>query len=254
ASLSNVNGTTNLVVYVRNDGNSTVTLKHVLLFGNFSTKINFIVNSSNLTEGQNASGRLVIRSPPLFYFNFSNGIFSFKFNATEAEKYSREGYENLIRLINSSGAIQINGSIFSNVNASDLEKLNFSQFKSILANLTNNTSISGLIKEKMNGTDAEKEFEHIKGAGEVDIELEHTKVLNFLVESNGTLALPFSTEDFENDSGIQVAPHSTVKLAFSSPISFGHGLLLVFPEKGSVYRIVISGEESARASANVTAS
>ncbi|MCL5238888.1 MAG: winged helix-turn-helix domain-containing protein [Candidatus Marsarchaeota archaeon] len=89
------------------------------------------------------------------------------------------------------------------------------------------------------------------------------RVLNFIVTSNGTLALPFlgagaspemQTCDncFQNDSGYVLQAGSSVNLTFSGQIDYANGHIRVTPINGSLWELTVIGDGGAHTATNVT--
>ncbi len=97
-------------------------------------------------------------------------------------------------------------------------------------------------------------------SGEYESEIDHQgilqasfKTINFLVAQNGTLFLPALGSNFEGE-GYTLAAGQSFTFNFNGRISLGENHVSVNLVSGSTYRVVIQGQEGARATANVTAS
>ena len=104
-------------------------------------------------------------------------------------------------------------------------------------------------------TDAE-----VHGALGVGIVAQSLRTLNFLVTRNGTLVMPRTVVAVDSIlqqgggfGGYNLSTGATATFIFNGPISYGFGHVTVKPTVNSTYRLVISGEEGARATASVVA-
>lgn len=79
------------------------------------------------------------------------------------------------------------------------------------------------------------------------------RTINFLISQNGSLLLPSLGGDLEGE-GYTLAAGQTLTLTFDSKILLGENNVLVRLINNSQYRLVVQGEDGARASVNVTAS
>lgn len=86
----------------------------------------------------------------------------------------------------------------------------------------------------------------------VGISAEKMRALNFIITANGALVLPFSSGELESN-GFTIAPNATATFTYSGPIILGNGHLSLAPVAGDTYGINVQGEEDASAYANVTA-
>lgn len=81
------------------------------------------------------------------------------------------------------------------------------------------------------------------------------RMLNFLIESNGTLVLPASESEFEGSAyGLVLQAQGNAALSFNGPITLGESPVSIALLNGSSYKIVVTGEEGARSSVHLNAS
>ena len=278
ANLTTSNNVTYLSVTVLDNSNLSVDLQHVMLFGNQSVFVS-VNNTGNVTPG--------VRMPSFLDVQPGGSDALVSLNGTIN---AREEGGGMGRGLGSEGRIAIvdHGRIKSVLNAT-------------AGNILNVSSGLGL------GASAEVHSE----IAQAEI-IARFRILNFLVLSNGTLALPFSPKynhiegqahcmhvdaqageeskgignasastnaaipiycpPFNYSRGYELGPGQSVTLVFKGRISFGgicaepyisvntsgailsrHCPLQTVIVPGSSYRIVVIGEEGARASVNVTA-
>ncbi len=79
------------------------------------------------------------------------------------------------------------------------------------------------------------------------------RVLEFGIEPDGTLVLPFAAAAFTG-IGYTLASGSSATFNYSAPVVFANGHIRLAPVAGDAYRIVVQGRGGARAETNVTAS
>ncbi len=108
-----------------------------------------------------------------------------------------------------------------------------------------NDSRGSNVTAGLNGSERDLEHEESSQAG--------FRTVNFLVAQNGSLLLPSLESDFSGE-GYTLAAGQLVTLTFTNAILLGDGQVLVKFVSGSNYKIVVQGEEDARAALDVTAS
>ncbi|MEM0201002.1 MAG: hypothetical protein QXD23_01200, partial [Candidatus Micrarchaeaceae archaeon] len=248
SSLSQSNSSTLFSVTIKNNGNQSVVLNHVLLYGNISSKISInrtpiiqINGSVDGKEGINISrinissktginGKLnvQINSPPSIYSSStSNSHVASGLSITVNTSNSKDT-SNVVSSDNSTDTTKINETSVS-------EKQNSSISSNENLNNTNNNTLSV--------------EEHV-GVGLVNF-----KVLNFLITQNANLTLPRTLAEFES-VGYTIQPGATTTFQFNGAIIFGNENNAISAEvsPGSVYNIRVGGEEGASASGTVVAS
>lgn len=94
--------------------------------------------------------------------------------------------------------------------------------------------------------ESESEIEH------EGLQSQMMRTVNFLVNSNGSLFLPAEGSEFEGP-GYNLGAGQSFTFSFNSNITLGGGNVLVNFVNGTSYKVVVQGENGARASANVTA-
>ncbi len=153
----------------------------------------------------------------------------------------------------------MNGSEDINVSS----RMNASEHANVSARI--NASSHMNVSEHTNASEQINASSHMNASRNADVpgdtglnlsmrNIEHFGALNFLIASNGTLSLPFTLEDVENNNGFTLASGSSQTFVFSGPIAFGEGHLSVSLVPGDNYTIYVMGEETASASANIIAS
>ena len=216
-SLSANNSATTLKLTVTNNGNQSVIIRHILLKGAESVNLNL-----NITAGHNMTD-----------------------NTNNPEDVNVSGHLDVSNHMNSS----------NNANVSVHVKISKNIGNSIHANVYGNASA---YRHAVTGLNSSHDLNvGLAGNGsELNInmrDLEHFRVLNFLIGANGTLSLPFTLSDVENSSGFTLSPGASHTFVFSGTVVFGKGHLSVSLVPGQNYTVYVIGEETASASANVTA-
>ncbi|MCW1292530.1 MAG: hypothetical protein OH340_01565 [Candidatus Parvarchaeota archaeon] len=249
---------TSFILYVKNNGNVSVNLFHVLLKGPFEMMIGKkailpkpqevsdeerLLNST-VNEIEREGNDSNLSNDPAGHFS---GLFNFTFNSSV--------------ISNLSNALGFNVSTSMPI-----------QIRHI--NLSNLTQISKLLSLKYN---LEKRLERIN---ELLSEFSKYSVVNFFVLSNGSLRIPFTgsfkIEDLEipnsslvnftcsiesednnyvpscvNNSfikfGYDLLPGQVVKLSFNGIITQGGGIITLVPINGT-YKLFVQGDRDAHAS------
>jgi hypothetical protein len=266
-ALSETNNVTSLSITIANNGNSNVSIKHVLLYGNESIYI-------NATHG---IGIGISKDMVHIHTDLDNNMLPGGFGLGQVSGLSStEGISSIAA--NISSLYGINNSIVSaiagSLNSSMIENISNEFNATGMVNVSkvigrihsfniSSSEFSDIMRNKSSFEDIVKglnitqlESQHI-GMG---IDMEHFRVMDFFVSSNGTLLLPFvqgpSAED--SVSGIEgegyiLKAHTSATLTFTGIISFANGNIKVVPIPGGSYRVVVIGEEGASSSVNVTA-
>jgi len=279
-SLSESNNITLFKVSVVNNANTSVRIRHVLLFGNESISINTSFANIRIEDRQidvrrfsNDTLNTGMEMPGYSNFNIGNGNF------------------NLGALTNMTLG---NASKILGINQSEITKLR-SEFNISLNSSTKLSpeNISKIMKSIHNFNISEKELENMIenkspafnsilgnmgivndiGQIRVSIDAEHFRVLNFVATQNGTLVLPFiryapngiasinanESEDIaelyqEFNNSYTIPAHGSATLTFDGKISFANGHITIAVIPGDHYRVSVIGTEGAYASASTTAS
>ncbi|MGC8479098.1 MAG: hypothetical protein ACP5M9_00290 [Candidatus Micrarchaeia archaeon] len=244
SSLSQSNSSTSFSVTVKNNGNQSVVLNHILLYGTINSKIiinnnpiikinasaigserdhiSIINSSSNLGIGDNQKLRVqTTNAPPSISTGLNSQInttVSVKLNTSSSDKSKNE---NNSYNTSTDSSQTINSSVISNL---DL-------------NSTDNSEIN--VEEH------------------VGVNLVNFRVLNFLISQSGNLYLPsvYASADFKSP-GYILLPGKNETFTFNGNIIFGHENSAVSAAivPGNNYNIRIIGEEGTSASENITAS
>ncbi len=274
ASLTSSGNSTYLAVIVKNNANSSVTLKQVMLLGYMRSIIS--ANASlNLPDQQSS--------------NFSSGKFSSNASSTSSISststapststtypYTNTGVPNYMKnlgLRNSSFNVSAIGAFTNAFNSSDI-----SEAENILGTIANSPMAKALENEFRNRINASViEDMHNINVSNVSLEAaigeanrfshDYHNALNFIVTSNGTLSLPFTQAEAEGPNGYVLGAGSSVTLIFNGTVAFGHDALanahvnanqgvgpLIKLLANQTYTVRVIGEEGAYASMNVTAS
>jgi len=270
ASISSTGNDTSISLTVKNNANTSVVLRSVLIFGNESMHVyfNFTNPLGGFGFGHDNRPMPAVPTPPTFGMNTSTiGTIANSISSIISTNISSFNSLNLSKInANTIGIAQhmLGG---MNLNESDIQDFvneaehrhvfNATAMQNIIRNITHNSSLSIPALEHMNESQIEELINRTIIAHRMEIEHEHFRVVNFLILSNGTLAAPFSMLDAENEyyrSGYAIAPGSTATLKFNGELTIGNSNVVVTFNNGEVYKIVIAGEEGARATTNVIAS
>ncbi len=240
SSISSSGNRTDISVTVKDNSNRSVMLRHMLVFGNYSVVVNPL-SGFNTTVMVGADGHIN-----------QNG--STRFNITEIETGDSAAAGAKIKDNGNMPTSIIGGnaiSTVSNVIASNSNTIISNN--STKPSLASNSSIksSSASNESSNASEHDSaEF----GLVREGIDIQHMRVFNFLLSSNGTMLLPANTKDFADSGfGYNLSAGSTQTFTFNGILSFGEGHISIAPQNGTAYKVVVGGEDSATASMNVTA-
>jgi hypothetical protein len=209
SSLSLSGNSTDVSVTVKDNSNTSVVLRHVLVFGNYSVAV-----------------------APLAGFNTTVRVGD---NGNVSENSGNTGERN-------GNIVSENGTV--SLNITNIER-NSGDHAS--GNVSARGDPSGNASSDVGGPESD-----LISQG---IETQHLRMFNFMIDQNGTLSLPSLGSEAEGaDLGYNLSAGATATFTFTGGMSFGEGHITITPASGSQYRIVVSGENGARASTNVTAS
>ena len=215
SSISSSGNLTTISVTVKDNSNTSVVIRHMLVFGNYSVAVRPF-KGFNTTVKIGSDGKI-------------SQYGSEAFNITSIEDGNAGGNAN----VGTDGA-GVHGSIGIGINVSS----NSSSDKAssdISANSTgDNVQEDSLIRE--------------------GIEAQRLRAFNFFIAPNSTMYLPSYSNEFEVNSGYNLSAGSTETFTFSGNLSFGLGHIYINAVNGTEYTLVVNGEESAMASTKVVAS
>ncbi len=270
ASISSVGNDTSIRISLANNGNSSVVIRSVLIFGNESMRMFFNfsnplgkflgkgalrqpipvmgMNTSVISTAANSIGS-IINSTHGASLPFYNGL---PVNASTISK----GIATARQMLN---GMEFNETeIGEMVNEAEHSRVfNASAMQDILRNITHNSSLSIPALSHMNYSQIEDLLNKTVMEHRMVKEHEHFRVINFLVSRNGTLVAPFDQLQAMSDyyvGGFALAPHSAATLNFSGELRIGNSSIILTFNSGEIYKVVVVGEEGARASTNITAS
>ncbi len=230
SSISSSGNRTDISVTVKDNSNRSVMLRHMLVFGNYSVVVNPL-SGFNTTVMVGADGHIN-----------QNG--STRFNITEIETGDSAA---------AGAKIKDN----SNVPTSIIGGNAISTVSNVVASNSNTIVSNGSIKSSSASNESSNASEHDSaefGLVREGIDIQHMRVFNFLLSSNGTMLLPANTKDFADSGfGYNLSAGSTQTFTFNGILSFGEGHISIAPQNGTAYKVVVGGEDSATASMNVTA-
>jgi hypothetical protein len=275
ASLSVTANHTSFSVTVKNSGNSTAYVNHILLFG---------IMGMNLSAGANADVHAAVQQVPEQYLfqgsgfggittvikSYSNGSYNASSLFGElADKYgvnlssgikagissalNDHNLSDLLEQVANSGVniteMASNSSAFNNEFGFNVSP---SEFNSIRANLQNRINLS--VMESMHNFNVSDD--RLKGVirDANAFNGRYHNVLTFIISTNGTLTLPFDANQAEGPQGYSIAPGSSATFTYNGAISAGNGRLVIMPLQNQTYSVRVTGEAGAFAKVNVTAS
>ncbi len=277
ASLSEVNGSTMLSITVKDNSNASVDLRHIGVRGAESVSVNAAAANQmadaiiNRTEGilshienESQHSNSAARANASAHDNIStNG----------AANSSANGTINISARINSSVSAHVHD---NNTQGQDSTQGSYSQglyqvnltaisgYEHEIGDLAGSANIHSFINASvMNGTVNTTAF----GASvlhmvrdSLDTNLhgfeafqQDNRILQFQIMANGTLALPFSEDQFSNGYGYNLSAGQSHTFTFSGPVTLANGRLDVALVPGSNYTVTVQGETGAMASTSVNA-
>ncbi|HVA82579.1 MAG TPA: ArsR family transcriptional regulator, partial [Candidatus Aquilonibacter sp.] len=258
-SLTKNGNSTMFSVSIKNTGNRSVELKHVLLYGNETATISAAVSVGvNGTNGR--QGRIIERNarPSFAGSGVSEISLDGSDNLSTGLNLGTSASANIFRGNDSGGQDQSGG-----VNASENVGISHEGGsggvnESGNASVTNGQNARSSENESQNRTavnaPSEREGEGVNAMNITSVArtIVHLRSLNFLIGANSTLVLPFSEGQFEGN-GFDLAANASAMFSFTGDILLGNGNIKVSPIAGQSYRVVISGDQGASANATITA-
>ena len=242
SSIISVGNRTQISVTVKDNSNSSVMLRHMLVFGNYSVVITPL-SGFNTTVMVGADGHIN-----------QNG--SSRFNISEIESGDFASASADIKDSANVPTNVINGSVSGNVRGNTGGNV-ISTVSNVVASNSNAIAPNGSTKSPSTSNESANASEHDSaefGLVKEGIAVQHMRVFNFLLSSNGTMFLPSGANDFTNSGfGYNLSAGATQTFTFNGTLSFGDGHISITPQNGTAYKVVVGGEESAAASMNVTA-
>ena len=223
SSIRSVGNRTEISVTVKDNSNRSVMLRHMLVFGNYSVVVKPL-SGFNTTVMVGANGHIN-----------QNGSSMFNISEIESGDFARAGADIKDSVNVPTIIIGVNAS--SNANGNTIS--------------SNGSIKSSSANESANASEHDSaEFGLVKEG----IDVQHMRVFNFLLSSNGTMFLPSGTNDFADSGfGYNLSAGATQTFTFNGTLSFGDGHISITPQNGTAYKVVVGGEESASASMNATA-
>lgn len=243
-SLGTSNNITTFSMTVKNNANTSVQIKHVMIFGNISVSVMPIVKSNfseNPSEGaQHNSSDMS---------NESNASASSHLGVNESIS-NHSSNRPTSNVSASNNRPDRSGADISGNRGSD--NSNASESANISAELGNDRGIHVVMSVGANRTANASINSDIHDLVDVGVSVESFRTTTFVVASNGTLVLPESEQDFEGN-GYALAPGASHVFNFTGTILFGERHISEVLVHGGNYRVVVKGEEGASVSANATA-
>ena len=257
---------TYISVTVKDNSNSSVILRHLSVFGNISVRF----NSSRVEDKINNFVNVSVKRLSNMCTEYYNHLNQTGANANASSSVSTEGNDSGI-----SGSANLSISGYGSIGNSREKsssntsgKFNETEFKDYF-HLNNSIDVTGGfaggVQLAFNGSVCSGDWanssrQEINGAemkasaALLRRESEHKMSLLFAIGSNDSLSLPMAEGEVESN-GIVLNANQSVTLHFTGVLgshsdnSILHGTLA----SGDVYKLVIQGEDGARAQTNVTA-
>ncbi|MEM4065334.1 MAG: hypothetical protein QXV17_00480 [Candidatus Micrarchaeaceae archaeon] len=269
------NGTTSISITIKDNSNKSATINHIMLFGNESVTLSKIAvpmqpfsigqamhfgpNTSEISgilgiyHSNNITKAFITNANVMNVSSIASAMISemedHGVNISNSSEISAYISKYTSRLKNEDFGMNNNFSMM--VNSSSLGEVE-DHWGNVYNNwrlISQNASALGL-----NISQFSEKFQEM-AAMRIKFEQQYMRVLNFIVESNGTLALPFNSDQmFEGNVGYVLAPGSQATFSFSGKIEYANGHVIITPIPGATYKVVLIGEEGAYATTNVTAS
>ncbi len=290
ATLSQIGNMTTFSITVANNGNSSVKVMHIMLFGDENVHIVAQGMAIGIEDNSLHMHRFNFSNVPkqpgmgigLGNISISSGFASNAFTANVSSQASASGLgsfgmgsklnASIGKIISNISRFGMNAStanmILSSLNESELEdlsKLNISSMQNISQAFEHmhdfNMSVENFTNIMPNSTLA-KLFNITQIQRQrigIGIRLTHYRVINFLVEQNGSLVLPFISQgenEFEafNGIGYTIPARGTYTFTFTGSLDYANGNIDMAIIPGSTYKIVVMGDRGAWNTTNVTAS
>ncbi|MDE1869434.1 MAG: ArsR family transcriptional regulator [Candidatus Micrarchaeota archaeon] len=254
-TLTKTGNSTTLMVSVKNTGNRSVEIKHVLLYGNETA----IISAPGIVAQNGTNGRETRAVEKNDRPSFSGSGVS----AASLEGSGNSSGDSTIGVAASANATEVGGLNKGNhsegVNAgadANVSGENASTGDNASAGIEQNSSNGKNESENRTARNVSRERE-IEGVNAMNITsvvrtIVQLRNINFLVGGNSTLVLPFSEGQFEAN-GFELAANTSATFSFSGNIVLGNGNIEVSPIAGQSYSVVVSGEEGASANATIVA-
>ena len=236
-TLSDFNNTLSLSVSVINNGTSNVTIKHIMVIGFMSGSTNGSANGI----GMGIESQIPIM--PIGKTNNSSiqNITNIIANVTSANKSTMHPI-----------FVRENGSGHEQIGINNSEAgIGIGEIESGRFDLGfNSSAINETVMKDMRGNISNPEVERvIREADRFDHNFHD--MLNFIVESNGTLSLPFDAQEDEGPNGFNITSGGSEVFKFNGKVSLGDGRINVNLIPNQTYRIVVIGEDHAFAYTSV---
>jgi len=275
ASLSESNNATSFSVSVRNNGNSSVELNHILLYGIMGVDFNGSLSSDIQAKPsyalQGGSAGYGISSIISQYANSSYNLSSLFSNLSKkyGSNFSAGLSAGLSAALSSHNTSKILSSIISQISESDINisditknytafnhefglNISSSEYNSISANMHNRVNIS-VMASLHNFNISSKMLRGLMNRANA-FDKHYHNMFTFIINKNGTLSLPFDANEAEGPQGYTLAAGANATFSYNGAISFGNGRILVTPIQNETYSVRVIGEQGAFASYNISAS
>ena len=252
STLSEQNNITSFIITVKNNGNQSITLNHLLIKGdmnsNIKTKTGPIIKINGLNDSVKIENEVNISGIT------NNSISSSINNSNHINIGSNARSSSDIKI--SSGlnvTSKTNSSINSSENSSDTNNKNISKYNTNGSSGSNTQSNGEISTHETSNGNITSDNQELNIEEHMAINLTSFKVLNFIISQNGSLTLPKDYQEFESASYV-IGAGKTATLSFNGTIEFGNGVITASIIPNTTYMVRIVGENGASASENITAS
>ncbi|MHB1830025.1 MAG: DUF4382 domain-containing protein [Candidatus Micrarchaeaceae archaeon] len=249
SSLSTLNNVTSFSVTVKNNANTSVIINHILLFGNVSISVNPHSEDASSNANVQASANDSTRAS-------ANDSASASSNHSVS---SNQSGRDAVTVGQGSG-ISTSANIVSNASISGSSKDNFSAHTEVSASGNPTASTYGedhgihvVLPINANLSANASMNADVHALVNTGILIKTMKTTLFVVSSNATLSLPASEQEF-GSNGYTLSPLASATFTFSGNMSLAEGHISASVVSGSLYKVVVKGQDGVKASVNLTAS
>lgn len=246
ATLSLSGNTTKFSVTVNNNENRSVVIKHIGISGNASVNVNAsFINSYTQRIGSMAMDR--IRNTICANVNFNSSI------NLSVQDMPMNGYgvgDVFNANVGQSGNVIVPVAIVNGMHGNtyaygkddkEIEGAFGLRYNNTMCTNPGFAGFEGMLKDKVLNVSYAQQMRQ-----------RDFKLFSFLVSSNGTIAVPYDVNEF-NDVGYTIGPMQSHTFNFTGTVTAANMHIIITPVVGSSYVISVGGEEGASTSANVVA-
>lgn len=278
---STSNGNSLISMTIENNGAVPVKINGIEISGNFNVSLFPYLNSSTSTSTQISApnGMIQERTFTLPDVNsttkgeIGNNLSVLPGRSTSTIFPNISGVNSItstnsiIQVGNSSNkniGISSNTQISSSINNSESTNIsinnnqNSSNEQNALSKIgieISNQNVHLMINSKFNASNlSNQQISNLRSLVNLGTFVANTQSLNFIVESNGHLSVPYSESDFNSSIGYIVQPGGgSITLTFNGPVSVNNDLL-IRPISGNSYKLIVESEGSSSVAVTTSAS